>query len=345
MRYDVVIATRNRADSLARCIDCIESQTVLPERVIIVDASDEAEQVAAIALLDRTAAVEWIWIDSAVRSLPHQRNLGLARVVSEVVLMPDDDSLLFPEAAAELLAAYALDEDDRLGGVSATGVATSPLEGDTTQISRGSRWLARLLPLRNRVERIVVPRPFEMHPRSLWKRRPLPSWVDGHTYAPVETIGGYLLSLRADLAREAQFDEALGYGVGYALHEDMEMSLRLQNDGYLLVAAHRAHTFHDVHPGKRAKGFAYGFCWIANYVYASARTIPRDTRAWRRLPRFLRYKMLLYRLRAGVRRDAYSREVSRGAQVAWAHRSELIDALPGDLSTAYERLCDRWLET
>ena len=36
------------------------------------------------------------------------------------------------------------------------------------------------------------------------------------------------MSFRTDAVRQVGFDETLGYGVGYAYHEDLDVSLRLE---------------------------------------------------------------------------------------------------------------------
>ena len=44
---------------------------------------------------------------------------------------------------------------------------------------------------------------------------------------------------QAPYDKSADFDEILGYGVGYAYHEDIDVSLRLQRQGYALVCRRR----------------------------------------------------------------------------------------------------------
>jgi GT2 family glycosyltransferase len=289
----------------------------------------------------RDPAIDWVFIKSHVRSLPVQRNNGLEHVQSPVVLLPDDDSMLYPQAAAEMMSAYRLDGRCEVGGVSGMPASVSPLGRGSTQIERSRALKDRIQPLRNRFEDRFTPKPFSTDPRELWEERSVPDWVDGERFVMVPTIAGYLLSLRTDLVKKFKFDEALGYGIGYALHEDMEMSLRLQNAGYLLVAARRAPVFHDVHPSKRANGFNYGFCWIANYVYVCRKTMPQDSRSWRHhLTSYLRYKLWLYDVRAFVRRDDYSRDVSSGAKAAWNARDDLMSCDIEGLDETYRRLCD-----
>jgi GT2 family glycosyltransferase len=344
MRYDAVISTLNRPKSLKACVTLIEGQTEQPARVIIVDASDDHQRVKDEVMQSRDQAIEWTFIRSDTKSLPYQRNLGLQYVESPVVLLPDDDSMLHPNAAAEMLAGYRLDDECKIAGVSGVATGAAPLERGTSQIGRSRVLQERLQPLRNNLEDRFVTKPFNSYPRELWSRRSIPNWIDGQRFTPVETIGGYLLSLRSDLIKKHRFDEALGYGIGYALHEDMEMSLRLQNLGYLLIAAHHAPIFHDVHPSKRAGGFNYGFCWIANYIYTCRRNMPENSVAWQEhVSNFLRYKLALYRARAVVKRDDYSREVSLGARAAWTERERLTSSSLESLPHVYRQLCDAYI--
>lgn len=340
MRYDVVIATRNRPESLRTCLELVEQQTEPPVRVIVVDSSDDHDAVEGIAISGRDKSIEWRFVRSATRSAPYQRNLGVAHVESEVVFVPDDDSMLFPGTAAEVMSAY---RADTLGQVAAVGAAfsdRSPMIDRKPQIRRSQAFKQRLEPARDACEGFLCPKPFESYPRSLWARRSIPDWVDGGRYSLVSSIGGYRLSLRAEVAREHPFDETMGYRIGYALHEDMELSMRLQRLGYLLVGAEQAPVFHDVHPGRRAGGFDYGFCWVANYIYACRMNMPASSAAWsRHMPRFLRYKIGLYAARATARPDDYNREIVRGARSAWQARAGLTEVDVDDLPAAYRRLC------
>lgn len=344
--YDVVIATMNRPISLSNCLAHIESQTEPPHQVIVVDASDNPEHGRAVVCGDRRSDIKWRHVTAEERNLPRQRNQGLELVRSEVVLLPDDDSMLYPETAANMMAVYREDKDRMVAGVSGIAAGDPPSAAYSATKTNSRSMKDKLDPVRNKLEERFVRKPFVSYPKSLWKEREAPDWVDGTTFALVPSIGGYLLSLRSAIAKEHQFDTTLGYGMGYALHEDMELSLRLQQLGYLLVAAQNGWIFHDVHPSRRAAGFSYGFCWIANYIYACRRNIPRESQAWRSdLPQFMRYKLALYRARAMLRRDAFSKDIYAGARRAWDARQVLMTANDHELAQRYRELCDQHLRS
>jgi GT2 family glycosyltransferase len=344
MRYDAVIATLNRPEALRACLRQLELQSERPERVIVVDASDDHESVKSVALAGRDPSIEWVVVRAERRGLPNQRNQGLEHVRNPVTFMPDDDSLMHVQAAEEMMAGYRLDTAGVVAGVGGIESAQSPLGKGSVQKTRGQALKARLERPRSMIETRIAKKPFESFAHEAWARNEIPAWVDGDRFVLVESIGGYLLSLRTDLARERKFDETLAYGIGYALHEDMEMGLRLQRDGFLLIGARRAPIFHDVHPGKRAGGFNYGFCWLANYIYVCRRTFPSDSAILsEQLERFLKHKLRLYRTRALVRGSEYNRDIYDGAKTAWSIRHELSSSDPVELAATYRRACDRYL--
>lgn len=337
----MLIATANRPESLRSCLSLIEAQTLLPTRVIIVDASDDHDAVMAAALADRSAEIRWVPLRAPVKSLAHQRNFGLDHVKSEVVLMPDDDSMLFPDAAAHIMDAYTRDTEGVVGGVAAAVAGHHPQQAALGKsIGRRGGIKQRLQRLRYVVEAKFAPSPFTEYGQSAIDARTLPGWIDGGRFRALTVMGGYQMSFRTSAIQRLRFDEVLGHSSGYCLHEDHEVAMRIHNAGLVLVAAQEAMVFHEQHGGRRAGGFTYGFTWIANMVYTCTKNMPADSRAARHdLPRQARYKLALYAARSLAKRDRYSYDVYRGARRAWVNRAQLAPG-PG-LERSYRDLCDR----
>ena len=341
MRYDVVIATRNRPNTLRRCLAHLANQSEKPVRVVIVDASDDDATTHGGVFDGLDRKIEWGIVEADCQNAARQRNLGLASTESDVVFLPDDDSMLYQDAAKNMMEGYRSDVDGRIAGVGGCAASGPPQEFLDRAIRSRASLKDRLEPARNLYESRFSPKPFETYAQELWAARGLPDWLCANAdFTPVEAIGGYLLSLRRESALEHQFDETLGAGIGYSIHEDMDLCLRLQADGYLLIAAMRAPIFHDRFPGRRAAGYNYGFCWIANYLYVCCKSIPKESPSYRiDLPRFMRHKLRIYRLGALLSRSIYDRDVAAGALDAWAQRSELMDCSSDQLSDTYRRWC------
>jgi GT2 family glycosyltransferase len=150
------------------------------------------------------------------------------------------------------------------------------------------------------------------------------------------------MSFRTDAVRRVGFDETLGYRVGYAYHEDLDVSLGVQRLGYALVQSQDAKLCHYSFPGKRGKGYNYGFIAIANCVYICRKTIGPESKIYSVLERYLKYKLSLYGSRFY---SSHNREVFRGALEAWQNRSALLDAEAAELPVAYKALCDRYISS
>lgn len=81
----VVIATRNRQESLQRTLDSLSQQTLLPKEIIIVDASDSRPSVK---IPTSAIPVKWLFTRPSVCA---QRNLGIREACTDWIFICDDD--------------------------------------------------------------------------------------------------------------------------------------------------------------------------------------------------------------------------------------------------------------
>jgi hypothetical protein len=128
MSYDCVIATKDRINALRMSIPLILKQDILPERLIVVDASDDHDSVKSeISLISEQFKFKnAIVVKSATASLTKQRNLGLRLVEAPIVMFPDDDSMWHRDFASNVLKVYDADAHGQVGGVSGKGVLAPP---------------------------------------------------------------------------------------------------------------------------------------------------------------------------------------------------------------------------
>jgi glycosyltransferase involved in cell wall biosynthesis len=344
MSYDCVIATRNRLSALRMSIPLILKQSVLPGRLIIIDASDDHDSVRTETreISERFGFKDTIVAKSDVANSARQRNIGLEFAQSPVVMFPDDDSMWYDGFAANVLKIYEVDVRHQVGGVTGVAVLAPPPELAQIAAYKKSPFKsakAALQPYRNQIENRFFPHPFYSIAAATWANNI--DVVDGARSKRVPYITGFRMSFRTDAVREVGFDETLGYGAGYAYHEDFDVSLRLARRGYALVSSEDAEVCHYSFPGKRGNGFNYGFIAIANCVYICRKTIGGDTQIYPILERYLKYKLCLYATRFYSNHD---REVFRGALEAWRNRSTLLDAEAAGLSDAYKALCDQYVK-
>jgi glycosyltransferase involved in cell wall biosynthesis len=324
-------------------IPLILSQDMLPDRLIIVDASDDHDSVKTEVgeISERFGFKNTIVLKSDTASLTRQRNIGLKAVEAPIVMFPDDDSMWHPGFASNVLKVYQTDVRRQVGGVSGLGVAEPPpdLEQPLYRKSTLGTVKAAIQPYRGLFEKHYFPKPLDLIGLATWTENI--DVVDDVNSRRVPHITGFRMSFRTDVIRQVGFDETLGYAAGYSYHEDFDASLAIERLGYALVSAERAKVCHYLFPGKRAKGYSYGFCSIANSAYVSKKHIGPDTRIYRDLDRYLKYKVSLYASRFY---SNHGREVFLGAFDAWRNRFRLLEADDASLSDAYKALCDQYIK-
>jgi glycosyltransferase involved in cell wall biosynthesis len=343
MSYDCVIATRNRINAMKMSIPLILNQDVSPERLIVIDASDDHDTVRTEVheISQRLGFKNTVVVKSDAANLARQRNIGLKLVQAPVVMFPDDDAMWHPSFASNVLTIYKADVRDQVGGVSGVGVPTPPPELE--QPTYKKNWYASaketLQPYRNYIEQRSFPKPFDVIGTATWTDQI--DVVDDITSRRLPHITGFRMSFRTSAVRQVGFDETLGYGAGYAYHEDLDVSLRLERAGYALVSAEAAKVCHFTFPGKRSGGYTYGFCAIANCAYVCKKTMNNDANIFSIMERYLKYKLSLY---ASQFYSGHGRETFRGAFDAWRNRFRLLDADEVGLSDAYKTLCDQYIK-
>jgi hypothetical protein len=315
-----------------------------PRRLIVVDASDDHESLRTEVgdIGDRLGFGNTVVVRSDRLSSSRQRNIGLQFVQAPIVMFPDDDSMWYAGFASSVIKVYQSDTREQVGGVGGVGVIAPPPELGQPAYKRSKFRIIKqaVQPYRSYIEQHAFPRPFDIIGASTWTSRI--DVVDDINSKRLPHISGYRMSFRTDAVRRVGFDETLGYSAGYSYHEDMDISLRLQIEGYALVSAEDAKVCHFSFLGKRGDGYGYGFCSIANCVYVCKKTMNDNRKILSVMERYLKYKLSLYASRFYTNHD---RQLFRGAFDAWRNRFELLNSDKAGLSDAYKSLCDRYLSS
>jgi glycosyltransferase involved in cell wall biosynthesis len=344
LTYDVVMATRNRPEAVALSIPLILAQTRKPERIVIVDSSDDGAPIAEIAAqADGTNGIP-VEYHRADPGLTLQRNLALTPCSADIVLFPDDDSLLYRETAAIMMAAYEADTEARIAAICAAPVTVPPPECahalGTFEAETVGPVKARLRGLRQRVkEAAEAANPFLTVGNALNAGPVAALGPDLRARVdPVPYMTGFRMSFRRAVIAGVGFDENLRR---YAWFEDIDASWGAMRAGAVVVAR-GARIYHHRAAAARAGGYRMGLWAILNrgyvvmkHVHANPDIFPDPTREARRLKLACRGRALAYRAMA---RDAFGRDRARGAAHALGGLAELTAAPPAALLDTYRRL-------
>jgi glycosyltransferase involved in cell wall biosynthesis len=177
LTWALVVATYMREDVLPRCLRLGAAQTRPPLEIIVVDSSPGWESTRERVLHEiapRWPGIRWHYVKAERRSSASQRNQGIRAASADVVFLFDDDSLMYPDCAAEIMRVYGADNGRSVVGVNATNVAAPPDASPGSEVSVPTefrtaknygpvaRWVRRQL----RADDIFIPydRSFPAHP-------------------------------------------------------------------------------------------------------------------------------------------------------------------------------------
>ncbi len=95
MKISVVIPTRNRAQSLARCLESLAGQRLPPHEVIVVDNASADRTVRVASEFSGMLAVKYVY--EALPDVARARNRGIEHATGDVVAFIDDDCTADPD--------------------------------------------------------------------------------------------------------------------------------------------------------------------------------------------------------------------------------------------------------
>ena len=220
----VVICTRDRPDSLARCLDRFRCTQAYDADVLVVDNAPRSPGNESVVDRARAGGMRVRRVVEERPGLSCARNRGLREAQSDFVAFTDDDVLIDPRWSAALRRGFA--RGPKVGLV--TGLVP-PAEVSTTaqaQFTRKMKW-----------SRSLEPRLYSMRDRELY------TWPFPYSAGHFGTGANFAVDRRLALDLGG-FNERLGAGTRTAGGEDLEMFIRVLLAGSDLVYEPSAVTWH-----------------------------------------------------------------------------------------------------
>lgn len=341
LTFDIVIATRNRPDALALSIPLLLSQSRLPQKLIVIDSSDDHAPVAQI-VAETTAGHDGIEVivEHSEKGLTRQRNRGLTHVTADIVFLPDDDSMCFPGTTEAIMAVYERDTDRLVAGVAPADSPTPPPGfpiASTYKMSDDHRWHARTVRLRAKIARLFTPaKPIYVIGTMLKERDPQLPWLSEVNALRVEWMTGYRMSFRREAITAVGFEQAFS---GHALYEDIDASFAVARYG-ALVGTHGGQIYHHRFPSGRGSVYTLTVMAVLNLAYVlakSGRDLELDAGRMQELKRKTKQNHRLRLLRAWLRggKDKNAAEERRALTASAPMIDRLFAAPRTDLAAVY----------
>jgi glycosyltransferase involved in cell wall biosynthesis len=247
-RISIVIGTKDRPESLLRCLQSIARQTSLPLEVLVID-DGHLDPAQAVRALEGTGIAVRYFNKASDRGLTKSRNLGIRESGGDVVLFLDDDVVLDEGYLAAISEVYR--ERPRVGGVGGR-----LLSG---RLSWPKRLFLRLFLLDGPDEGKVLANGIGVLVRNIGgvKR--------------VDWLSGCNMSFRRGVFEHVMFDESFG-GNGWG--DDRDFSFRVSRR-FEVVATPAAVLHHLEEPSGRQGRFEFGQVEITYMYRFFAKHMPR----------------------------------------------------------------------
>jgi GT2 family glycosyltransferase len=334
LNWSLVIATYQRGEILQRSLRLAAAQTRPPSQIIVVDASDDWEKYRDLVLTHLAPQypnINWIYVVADRRSSAAQRNQGVKLATSEIVFLIDDDSLMYPECAAEILRVYEADARGQIVGVNAVHVSRAPDEsrnggtphseyGTTKHYSKLARNVRRML----HADDIFVP--YDEN----FPRHPLPTSLALLPTAPRLLMAGWGMTFRRQACLQEPFEEILGY---YAYGEDSDAGYRISRHG-ALATAFKAKLCHIGAGGGRLDPYAVAALGALNPVVLHRIYSTDLDRSRRRLRRLMLRRTAIFILK-DLSQGRFGFPNARGMIFALRRLKELFAKTPEELRSWY----------
>jgi GT2 family glycosyltransferase len=271
MKISVIIPTKNRYSDLLACVHSLMGQTVLPDEIIVVDASDSYQlQDILAATFSNDPKIRYI---HASPGLTHQRNVGVSAATGDILFFFDDDIVLDRIFVREISKIFEGDPDKKIGGV--YGNIVDSLDNDREKVPGNLK--KEILTLGYSFFASVF---FLSKVRKDGKFQPngFPTYPYGsQNVTVVECVPGGLTAYRKEVFQDLSFDENL---TGYGYMEDDDFSYRVAQK-FKNVYTPYAKVVHNESPAARDRRFESRKMMMMNYWYLFKKNIPQDF--WRQV--------------------------------------------------------------
>lgn len=256
-----------RPKAIVKLLESVNSQTLYPNEIIIIDGSTDT-LTQAVFKAEAYKNLKYYNVDAIDRGLTKQRNIGISKVSanSNIVCFLDDDVILEPSYFEQIINTYSIYPEALAVGGYITNEVDWKLSDNTNSKNNFyyDGWM------RNESSRFKMRAVFGLEPDA--KPGYLPTFAHGRSVSflppsgktyKVEQIMGGVASYKTEVFDSLSFST---YFEGYGLYEDADFSIRLAKLGpiYINTRARLAH-YHD--GSGRPNQYNYGKMVVRNSWY------------------------------------------------------------------------------
>ena len=260
-KISVVIPTKNRFPDIIKCIESILVQTLLPDEIVVVDASDTQELNSKIKEF-KSEKTKFVYVHTKP-GVCYQRNIGIEKSSGDIVFILDDDTILDKDFIREIVNVFENDKENKIGGV----------QGDIIGIKKNQSrsFVYSILAAIYRTINITLANIFFLYKVGNGKFRlsGFPTYPWGvNKVLNVECLSTCNSAYRGEVLNEFKFDENIYYMT------DDDFSYRISRK-YQNVYTPYAKLIHNVSPAGREKQYTKRKRLIQGHYYLFKKNFPQ----------------------------------------------------------------------
>ncbi|UAB91720.1 glycosyltransferase family 2 protein (plasmid) [Ruegeria sp. SCSIO 43209] len=350
LSWGLLIATNKRPDILRTCIELALAQTRAPCEIIVIDTSPDWETHASAikALIEPDSGIRMVYRTCDIGSTAVQRNTAVSEARADIVFLIDDDSLMYPTCASEIMKIYEADTKEQIGGVQAAlsdapphlMESRGPQKQDNRQEAIKSRWFWV-----GRIKYFIWRKVFLMHQEEVFipyegkfPDLPIPVEVQGMSVWPERLFHGCRMTFRRESILREPFENLLR---SYSPGEDLDASYRISRTQSLVTAEKALLNHYNIATGRIDR---YKTTVLSNMNQALLVTKHGNALAKRRFRPLLRRKLLAEFLK-DILQKRLTLPQARGILSAIRQSRQIPNMPPGELEAWYPVCQQRILET
>jgi glycosyltransferase involved in cell wall biosynthesis len=237
----VLMPTLNRPGNLKNFLDSLVKQTVLPERMVVIDQSDD-DRTRQLFESYPLGSIEKVYVRQTEKSLIKARNNGLDHSGNtEFLCFFDDDIILLPNYFEIILQHFEKDVAKKYAGGMGTMQGPFPKDPLTFKIFRHSH-----------------------HGDGKFMASKVATWPwKRNEFTEVEFLSGGLTFYRSEIIKKFRWDERL---IGYGHGDDVDVSYRLSRQ-YKMFYEPAAVCIHNHVSSGRDNKRKHRQQWLQNMYY------------------------------------------------------------------------------
>lgn len=243
--FSAIIPTKNRYDDLNRCVDSILKSSVLPNEIIIIDQSNNAQELS----FDTSIPIVHIR-DCGITGLCDAKNVGVKHSRSDILFFFDDDIIVFDDFFNNIMKTF----DNHLD---VYGVSGRQVNSKSTKF------------------KLFFFDVFHKGPFAD-KRKKFNSGHFKKDLIETDILPGGVTAYRKEVFDNYAFDDVL---VKYCLGEDMDFSYRVSRK-YKLILQNSAKVIHNHSQIGRYDAIESYACKVAGFYYFYKKNVKKSFWSW-----------------------------------------------------------------